>query len=585
MEAFSQFGKYQILDRIACGGMAELFRARIQGDQGFQKLVAIKRMHAHFSIDPAVVEGFIEEAKLAAHLQHPNIVQIYDFGCMADAYFIVMEYLQGKDLRSLTTALDDHQRLLGLENSLAVAAAICSGLEYAHRLTDMAGRPLQIVHRDISPQNIFVTYAGQVKILDFGIAQATDRRATTEAGVLKGKVAYMSPEQARGRRIDHRSDQFAVGVILYELLTGRRLYGGNTMQILRRAQAGDFVPPGEVMPDLPPELRHLMGRLLAVEPEARFPDCGAALAALEECLGGLSSRSIERHLADLVSDLFAEEKKAEDGALKHLAGSGSTAVGERPAEPGDPQEPAEPAMIDETSPQDEGPGAASAGARSRRKWLAGSVAGLLAAAALFMWVRWHIPGMGSGKPLEAFEARRYGEAGPTAGADEGRAAGSSAPYPWPDPSPLERQARSLMATDPAQARDLWIQIAERTPDNIRAHFNLGLLYLELQAYSQAITAFERVLALAPDMIDARFNLGFAYAKMHRYEEAAGLYRAVADQVPVYLDEVLFNLAIVQDFQGDRQGAVRSLQAAIRFNPHNVRAISYLARMEGRFSTP
>jgi tetratricopeptide (TPR) repeat protein/tRNA A-37 threonylcarbamoyl transferase component Bud32 len=566
MEAFSQFGKYQILDRIAYGGMAELFRARIQGDQGFQKLVAVKKMHAHFSIDPAVVEAFIEEAKLAAFLQHPNIVQIYDFGCVGDAYFIVMEYLQGKDLRTVTTALETHGRRLGMETSLAVAAAVCSGLEYAHRLTDMMGRPLQIVHRDISPQNIFVTYAGQVKILDFGIAKVTDRGATTEAGVLKGKVAYMSPEQACGRKIDHRSDQFAVGVILYELLTGRRLYQGNTMEILRRAQTGDFVPPQDIMPDLAPDLQYLFDHLLAVTPEARFPDCGAALAAIEECLGDLTARAIERHLADLVSDLFAAEKHAEAAALQALAGDDDGAQGHDTAETSAVAAPRPPVR------------------RLPRKWLLWGGLGLLSALALFVWIRWHIPGGGAAKPLEAFEARRYGEIGADAAGGQ-PSDGSPTGPPAPAPSPLEQQARALMETDPVQAKALWQQVVERTPDNVRAHFNLGLIYLELRAYPEAVAAFERVLAQAPDMMDARFNLGFAYAKMNRYTEAAALYRQVADQVPEYLDEVLFNLAIVQDFQGDRKGAARSLEAAIRFNPHNVRAISYLARMEGRFSTP
>lgn len=580
MEAFSQFGKYQILDRIAYGGMAELFRARIQGDQGFQKLVAVKKMHAHFAIDPQVVAAFIEEAKLAAFLQHANIVQIYDFGCMGDAYFIVMEYLQGKDLRTLTTALNERQRPLGLENSLSIAAAICSGLEYAHGLADMSGRPLHIVHRDISPQNIFVTYGGQVKILDFGIAKATDRSAATEAGALKGKVAYMSPEQARGRGIDHRSDQFAVGVILYELLTGRRLYRGNNMTILRRAQSGEFVPPQDLLPEMAPDLKYVLHRLLAVAPEERFADCGAALAALEECLGDLSARAVERHLADLVSDLFDEQKRAEEAALQALLAADTAPsaleTGEGDVQ-GSPVGTAVPAPQETTASAHQPP-------RSKvwRKWLGIGLAGLVAAISLFMWVRWHIPGSGTAKSLEAFEARGYGDSRQSAAGGRSRPSGR---YPAATRSPLEQQARSLMGKEPVRSRDLWAQVTAQEPDNIRAHFNLGLVNLELQAYPEAITAFERVLALDPGMVDARFNLGFAYAKVDRYEEAAALYRQVADQAPDYVDEVLFNLAILQDFQGDRPGAVRSLQAAIRFNPHNVRAISYLARMEGRFSTP
>jgi len=582
MEAFTQFGKYQILDRIAFGGMAELYRARIQGDQGFQKLVAVKKMHAHFSVAPEVVAAFIEEAKLAAFLQHPNIVQIYDFGCMDDAYFIVMEYLQGKDLRTLTTALDEQQRPLGLENSLAIAASICSGLEYAHRLTDMAGQPLHIVHRDISPQNIFVTYAGQVKILDFGIAIVTDRDSATDAGALKGKVAYMSPEQAQGKVIDHRSDIFAVGIILYELLTGQRLYHGNNMEILRRAQTGEFKQPEECLPDLIPELHHVFQGLLAVHPDDRFPDCAAALAAIEECLGDLSSRSIERHLADLISDLFAAEKMAEEVALQDFVGGDAAS-----ATPGTTVDSPnhDPARTDDTALQSPLPLPETDASNSGRRWLPLGLIGLLVVAAFLMWVRWHIPGEGRVQSLEAFQARNFTATAPVTGVQQSPASQASVGDAQAVLSPLEQRARSLMGSDPQQARDLWRQVIDSAPGNIQAYFNLGLVLLELEDYPQAIVAFERVLELNSQMIDARFNLGYAYAKMGRFDDAAAQYGQVIDQGPPYLDEVLFNLAIVQDFQGDRQAAARSLHGAIRHNPHNVRAISYLARMEGRFSSP
>lgn len=584
MEAYSQFGKYQILDRIAYGGMAELYRARIRGDRGFQKFVAVKKMHAHFSTEPEAVEAFIAEAKLAAFLQHPNIVQIYDFGCMEGAYFIVMEYLQGKDLRTLTTTLDEQRRPLGFENSLCIAASICAGLEYAHRLTDMGGRPLDIVHRDISPQNIFVTYAGQVKILDFGIAKATDRGATTEAGVLKGKVAYMSPEQAQGKVIDHRSDIFAVGIILYELLTGRRLYHGNTMEILRRAQTGEFVPPEDILADMTPELCDVFHGLLAAKPEDRFPDCTAALAALEECLGDLSARSIERHLADLVSDLFAEEKTDDEGKLKDLAAVGGALA---PGQPASPPSPTETISATDTTaiPTRQPMPPATEARKTGRRWLSLALVSVLAAAAFLMWVRWHIPGNGGGKPLEAFEARRYVDAVTTAGVDRGTVKERSDRDDPVRMSPLEAQARSLMASNPGDALILWHQVAGDEPDNLRAHFSLGLLHLEQEDYPAAIAAFERALELDPEMIDARFNLGFAYAKIDQYDEAVRHYEQVAAEAPPYLDEVLFNLAIAQDFQGDRQAAVRSLKGALRYNPHNVRAISYLARMERRFSSP
>jgi tetratricopeptide (TPR) repeat protein len=286
-----------------------------------------------------------------------------------------------------------------------------------------------------------------------------------------------------------------------------------------------------------------------------------------------------------VSDLFSEDQKAEAEGLKALTATEGEGHGdglaEKPAGEGAEEQP----LPDEDRSQVDTAAPRPPAALVRRKWLLWGVAGLLAAVALFLWVRWHIPGLGTAKPLEAFEARRFGEAASGSDAGGPSKADVAERYATPDPSPLEQQARSLMATDPPQAQNLWEQVIAKRPDNLRAHFNLGLLYLERQAYAQAVAAFERVLALAPDMIDARFNLAFAYAKMGRHAAAAALYRQVVDEAPEYLDEVLFNLAIVQDFQGDQQGAARSLQAAIRFNPHNVRAISYLARMEGRFSTP
>jgi tetratricopeptide (TPR) repeat protein len=218
------------------------------------------------------------------------------------------------------------------------------------------------------------------------------------------------------------------------------------------------------------------------------------------------------------------------------------------------------------------------------RWLRLGLAGFLVVAFFFMWVRWHIPGKNQGQSLEAFQARNFKEKTVSVGAEQETALRGSG-SPAAELLPLEQQALSLMASEPQKAGELWRQVIERAPDNIRAHFNLGLVLLRREDYPQAIRAFERVLALDEGMTDARFNLGFAYAKMGRYDEATLQYGQVVDQAPAYLDEVLFNLAIVQDFQGDRQAAARSLHGALRYNPHNVRAISYLARMEGRFSLP
>jgi len=187
-EAIS-FGKYLLLDRIAVGGMAELYRARITGEQGFEKLIAIKKLLFHLTEEEELVNAFIEEAKLAALLQHQNIAQIYDFGNMEGDYFIAMELLFGKDLRLTLNKSKEKNLPLDLEYALYISSRICAGLDYAHNMKDLEGRPLNIIHRDISPQNIFITYDGEVKILDFGIAKAGSKNTTTAQGVIKGMVA------------------------------------------------------------------------------------------------------------------------------------------------------------------------------------------------------------------------------------------------------------------------------------------------------------------------------------------------------------------------------------------------------------
>jgi len=239
-----QYGKFLLLEKIASGGMAELYRAKILGDRGFEKIVAVKKILPYLASDDVLVTSFIDEAKLAALLQHQNIVQIYDFGTMANSYFIAMELLAGKDLRLTTNKSKQKNMPMDLETALYITAQICEGLEYAHTLRDFQGKQLRIIHRDISPPNILITYSGQVKIIDFGIAKARNQSKDTQVGIIKGKVAYMSPEQADGKVIDHRSDIFATGILLYEMLARRRMYTGeNTLQVLSLVREARFETP------------------------------------------------------------------------------------------------------------------------------------------------------------------------------------------------------------------------------------------------------------------------------------------------------------------------------------------------------
>lgn len=244
-----RFGKYILLDRIAVGGMAEVFRGKITGEQGFEKLVVIKKMLPHLTSDRTMVDHFVDEAKLAALFQHENIVHVYDFGEIDGGYFIAMEYLTGKDLKFISTKLTQEEQKLPLDYILQFTANICEGLDYAHNLKDLYGTPLNFVHRDVSPQNIYITYDGKIKILDFGIAKTVSQGERTQVGTIKGKVAYMSPEQAASQPLDRRSDVFSVGILLYEMMAGQRMFDGETYQVLARVADADFIAPEEAARD------------------------------------------------------------------------------------------------------------------------------------------------------------------------------------------------------------------------------------------------------------------------------------------------------------------------------------------------
>jgi serine/threonine protein kinase len=316
-----RFGKYILLERLATGGMAQLYRAKIIGIQGFEKLIAIKMILPHLAKEKELVASFIDEAKLAALLNHGNIVQIYDFGSMEDSYFISMEFLFGKDLRAIAAKAKERDLPLSLEHTLYIISRACSGLDYAHKLKDFQGKPLNIIHRDISPQNIFVTYEGDVKLLDFGIAKAASQSTITQYGMIKGKVAYMSPEQAAGKFIDQRSDIFSAGILLYEMVTGGRMFtGDSTMQILAKVREAEFDSPDSVAPGLHPKVYKILNRALAREREERYQSSGEVLGDLEECMAELSLRPTAGGLAQYMKALFQDEIAAEDQVIREVSG-------------------------------------------------------------------------------------------------------------------------------------------------------------------------------------------------------------------------------------------------------------------------
>jgi serine/threonine protein kinase len=312
-------GKYQLLKKIATGGMAEVWYARQSGIAGFRKEVVVKRILPHLADDPDFVRMFLNEARMVARFTHPNIAQIFEFGRddRSGAYFIAMEYVRGEDLGRVMRQAWDREQWLSQALAIRVVAACCDGLHYAHAQADEQGRPLRVVHRDISPQNILLSFDGGVKLVDFGIAKAADQGNHTQSGAIKGKFAYMSPEQASGKPLDNRSDIFALGLVLYELLTNERPFKRDSeIATLSAALECKIDPPSHVA-EIPAELDDVVMRALARNPEDRYPDARAFQMALEELLLEMRWVATSVQLSELMRLLFPEREE-EDRQLARL---------------------------------------------------------------------------------------------------------------------------------------------------------------------------------------------------------------------------------------------------------------------------
>jgi serine/threonine protein kinase len=306
------FGKYRLIKRIATGGMAEIFLAHTKEEPDLP--VVVKRILPHLAESAEFVSMFLDEARIAARLTHPNIVEITDVGQVSGAYYIAMEYIHGEDVRRIYNQAYKLQRSLPLSHSIRVIAEAARGLEFAHTLEDsLTRRKVGVVHRDVSPQNILVTYGGGVKVVDFGIAKAANKVNQTRAGVLKGKYSYMSPEQALGDPIDHRTDIFALGIILYETTTGTRLFKRqNELATLQAVIKCEVVPPSDALPGYPVELEEIVLKALAKEPRDRHPSAEALAADLYRFLRSsrlyVEPAAIAEFMADLFADRLAEER-------------------------------------------------------------------------------------------------------------------------------------------------------------------------------------------------------------------------------------------------------------------------------------
>jgi serine/threonine protein kinase len=265
------FGKYYLLERINVGGMAEVFKAKTVGVEGFERIVALKRILPSIAEDEEFITMFIDEAKIAVQLQHANIAQIFDLGKVDDSYFIALEYVNGRDLRGIFDDLRKRGDRMPMSQVCYFIMQLCEGLDYAHNKRDAQGRDLNLVHRDVSPQNVLLGYEGEVKLIDFGIAKAAGKASKTQAGILKGKFGYMSPEQVRGLPIDRRSDIFALGIVLYEMLTGERLFiGESDFSTLEKVRNVEIIPPSSFNAEIPEKLERIVLKALEKNVEDRY---------------------------------------------------------------------------------------------------------------------------------------------------------------------------------------------------------------------------------------------------------------------------------------------------------------------------
>ncbi len=629
----TQFGKYQLLDKIAVGGMAELFHAKLTGVQGFEKQIAIKKILPNLSEEENLVTSFIDEAKLAALLHHENIVQIYDFGSMDNEYFIAMEFLFGKDLGAIRKAAKKRELALGMENILYIISRICAGLDYSHNLKDLQGQPLNIIHRDINPQNILVTYEGQVKIIDYGIAKAASQNTQTRENLIKGKLAYMSPEQANGQKIDHRSDIFSTGIVLYELLAARRMFAGDTMRVLSLVREANYDQPEKVMPDLPAKLYRILHRALAKNPADRYQSAAEMLADVEEFVFERAlrpnARDFAQYLKALFEEEFAEEEKAlwdkskiheigekeENGQQTPLTGTHDNTVSLTPTLWNEKLKQFKQTLFKGMSRQlakvlrFKKQILAQKANRNKKSTRSGfKFAALkpgLVVLAFLVVVALGIKQISFSRvqPEDtslASQAAVVEEPGELSKIAAGKAAFEAKQYILAltlfeeilagDPSKMKDlsefyvnallgQAAELIKTDSEQSRKFLLKALKIDPDNISGLSNLGYIYMGRKKYPKAIETYLKVADLAPRLPDTFFNLGYMYAVSKNYQEAKIMYRRVVELNPAFTDEALFNLAAVNEKLGEHKQCINNLEQAIALNPGNESAKKYLRQLK------
>ncbi len=311
------FGRYQLLLEMARGGMAALYLARLRGPEQFEKLLVVKLIHEHLATEEEFIQMFLDEARITAMIQHPNVAAVQEMGKEGETYYLAMEYIHGQNMRDVLRSAIRNKTAWHWSHAVHVLSEAAAGLHAAHELVGPDGKPMGVVHRDVSPQNILLSYGGDVKVIDFGIAYAAERLTQTRTGTVKGKAAYMSPEHVCGEPLDCRSDIFSLGVVLYEAVTLRRLFRAeNEAATLLKVRDCVIPPPRLVCPELPVELEQIILKALAPAREDRFASAGDLSDALQELLVRSGHRINRRSLGEIMDRLFHDRRVIREQQIK-----------------------------------------------------------------------------------------------------------------------------------------------------------------------------------------------------------------------------------------------------------------------------
>jgi CheY-like chemotaxis protein len=504
------FGDYTLIRRIAVGGMAEVWQARRRGVEGFQKTVAIKKILSHLTGSSDFVSMFIDEAKLAAQLNHNNIIQIYDLGKVGEGFFIAMEHVDGMDVRTILGQAQAKGRPLPMRLALLIASSVARALDYAHRKRDFDNQALGLVHRDVSPQNVLISHEGEIKLCDFGIVKAVAKASTTQMGALKGKLQYMSPEQAWGKTVDARSDIFSLGSVTFEMLTGTRLFTGDSeIGVLDAVRECRVRSPRELAPGVPDEVDRIVRRALAKDPEERYQTAGEMDEDLKDVIVGLKPMPSQAELAAYLEELAAapELDESEAAAREVSAAAVSAALQSSPPAPQGALRdlPADPAARAETpsftcpaaSAEGAGPPSAApvpdAAPRGRRERRGrGPLVKLLIAAVLVAAVSaavyFALKAADRGRMAESPAAPVTGPELPAqdAGTPEGGPAEPAAPAAEPTPAAEELDLEGLVDQELARQRE---EIEKKLEEELGAEKRQ--LQKELEAARRAAAAAEK----------------------------------------------------------------------------------------------